>query len=291
VECYRQATKLDPTYALAWSGLADAFSSSPIHADAPPAQMSMPAQEAVAQALRHGEKLSESHVSHGFFNLFISWKWSVAEEAFRKAVELDGNSPLAHRMLGVTLSHLARHKEAVESMRRARALDPHYVMHHALSTLVSFHAGDLETALEFGKQAIVVDPEFWIGYYMIAQVYEQLGKHELAMDAIQHSAKLGSGNSKTLSMRGYIHARLGEAEEARGVLDTLQSLARERYVPPYAMALVHAGLKENDKALEWLERALEVRDVHLVFLPVDPKWDSLRGDTRFQDLLQRCKIG
>jgi TolB-like protein/Flp pilus assembly protein TadD len=291
VEHFRQATKLDPKYALAWSGLADAYSSSPIHADASTAHMFPLAQEAVTQALRHADKLSEPHVSKGFLNLFLTWKWSVAEEAFRRAVELDGNSPLAHRMLGVTLSHMGRHKDALASMRHARALDPYYVMHHALSTLVSFHAGDLETAVEFGKQAIVVDPEFWIGYYMMAQVYEQMGKHELALDAIQHSAKLGSGNSKTVSLRGYIQARMGQTREAREVLQTLHSLARERYVPPYAMSLVHLGLDEKEKAMEYLERALEVRDVHLVFLPVDPKWDALRADTRFQTLLKNCNIG
>jgi len=290
-DCYRQATKLDPTYALAWSGLADAYSSSPITSDAPPMQMLPLAQEATTQAVRYADKLSESQVSRGFLNLFLTWRWSVAEAAFRSAVELDGNNPLAHRMLGVVLSHLARHKESMASMRRARELDPLYVMHHALSSLVAFHAGDLETAAEFGKQAIVVDPDFWIGYHMIAQVYEQLGKYDLALDAIKQAGKLSNGNSKTFGVRGYILAKTGRANEAREVLEALHAIAKERYVPPYATALIHAGLNDKDQAFEWLDRALEVRDVHLIFLPVDPKWDSLREDARFKGLLQRCKLG
>jgi TolB-like protein/Tfp pilus assembly protein PilF len=291
LDCYRQATKLDPTYALAWSGLADAYSSSAITSDAPPTQMLPLAQEAATQAVRYAEKLSESQVSRGFYNLFLTWKWSVAEEAFRTAVELDGNNPLAHRMLGVVLSHLARHKEAMASMRRARELDPLYVMHHALSTLVAVHAGDFEKAVEYGKQAIVVDPDFWIGHNMIAQVYEQLGKYDLALEAIKLAGKLGYGNSKTFGLRGYILAKMGKASEAREVLETLQVISKERYVPPYAMALIHAGLSESDKSFEWLDRALEVRDVHLIFLPVDPKWDALREDLRFNDLIKRCKLG
>jgi TolB-like protein/Tfp pilus assembly protein PilF len=291
LDCYRQATTLDPTYALAWSGLADAYSSSAITSDAPPRQMLPLAREAATQAVRYAEKLSESQVSRGFYNLFLTWKWSVAEEAFRSAVELDGNNPLAHRMLGVVLSHMARHKEAMDSMRRARELDPLYVMHHALSTLVSFHAGDFETALEFGKQAIVVDPDFWIGYHMIAQVYEQLGKYELALEAIKQAGKLGHGNSKTFGLRGFILARMGKTSEAREVIQTLQSISKERYVPPYAMALIHAGLNESEKTFEWLERALEVRDVHLIFTPVDPKWDAIRDDARFKNLVKRCELG
>jgi TolB-like protein/Tfp pilus assembly protein PilF len=291
VEYYRQATKLDPTYALAWSGLADAYSSSPINGDAVPTQMLPLAQETATQALTHGNKLSESHVSLGFLNLFLLWKFSVAEEEFRKAVELDGNNPLAHRMVGVTLSHMGRHHEAMAAMRRARELDPLYVMLHALSAMVYMHAGDLEAAQSFGKQAIVVDPEFWIGHHMLAQVYEQLGKYELALESNLHSGKLGGGNSKALSLRGFIFAKMGRRDEAKEVLGTLTSIAAERYVPPYAMALVHAGLNETQKAIEWLDRALEVRDVHLIFLPVDPKWDSMRDDADFQTLVKRCELG
>ena len=89
-------------------------------------------------------------------------------------------------------------------------------------------------------------------------------------------------------MRGYLFAELGRANEAREMLSMLEAIARERYVPPYAIALVHAGLGESELALEWLERALAIRDVHLAFLPVDPKWDAFRHDPRFQALLKRC---
>ena len=96
------------------------------------------------------------------------------------------------------------------------------------------------------------------------------------------------GNSKAISLRGYLFAKLGRVNEAREVLNTLEAMARERYIPPYAMALVHAGLGERERALGWLERAVEVRDVHMCFPPIDPKRDAFRSNPRFQSMLKRC---
>jgi tetratricopeptide (TPR) repeat protein len=178
----------------------------------------------------------------------------------------------------------------MRSMRRARELDPFYAMHHALSTLVAYHAGDYTSAIEFGRQAIVTDPEFWIGYFQIAQVYEHVRKTDLALEAISNAAKLGGGNSKTLALRGHILAKNGRADEAREQIATLETMARDRYVPPYATALILAGLDDREAALDWLDRAFDARDVHLVFLPIDPKWDPYRKHPRFAALLDRCNF-
>lgn len=288
LEYYNRATELDPRYALAWSGLADAYASSPITSDVPPLQVWKLAREAAAQAVGAGQDLAEAQTCSGFVNLFLNWDWPTAETAFRNATDLDANYPLAHRMVGVVLSHLGRHEEAMRAMRRARELDPLYAMHHALSTMVAFHAGDYETAMDFGRQATVVDPEFWIGYFQLAQVYEQLGKTELALEALGSAGRLSGGNSKVVGLRGYLFARNGKPAEAREVLRTLQAIGRERYVPPCASALIHAGLDETDAAFQRLDEAFESRDVHLLFLPVDPKWDSLRNDPRYVALIQRC---
>jgi TolB-like protein len=290
LEYYRQATDLDRNYALAWSGLADAYASSVITSDVQPSQVWPLAKEAAAHAIRAAENLAESQTSLGFVNLFLNWEWPVAEVAFRRAVELDGNNPLAHRMLGVVLSHLQRHDEALRSMKRARELDPFYAMYHALSAMLAFHAGDYSAALEFGRQSTVVDPEFWIGYFQLAQVYEQLGKTELALEALANAGRFSGGNSKVLGLRGYILAKIGRHDEARQVITTLDSISRERYIPPNATALIHAGLNEPDATFQWLNRAFEARDVHLIFLPLDPKWNSLRPDPRFAALIARCKF-
>ena len=143
-------------------------------------------------------------------------------------------------------------------------------------------------AVAFGRQATVIAPDFWIGHYHLAHAYEQAGELELALDAITTAGRLGGGNSKAIGTRGFVLAKLGRHEQAREVLAGLESIARERFLPPYGMALTLLGLNEHERALECLERGHELRDVGLIFLPVDPKWDVLRSHARFRRLIDRC---
>jgi len=189
--------------------------------------------------------------------------------------------------LGHLLSQMGRHEEARAAMGRARELDPLEPTQHALSSQVAFQARDHSMAVEHARQALILDPEFWIAYVQMAQAYEQLGKTAMAFDALRNAERFSERNSKSLSLRGYLLATSGRANEAREVLRTLEAVSRERYVPPYALALVHAGLGERDAVFEWLNRAYVARDVHLIFLTVDPKWDPYRGDPRFEALLAR----
>jgi tetratricopeptide (TPR) repeat protein len=143
-------------------------------------------------------------------------------------------------------------------------------------------------AVPFARQAIVIDPTFWIGHFLLAQTAERLQEDELALEELAQAERLSGGNSKALGLRGYLFATCGRRDEAREILRTLEALAAARYVPPCAAALVHAGLAEADAALEALERAFAARDVHLAYLPQDPKWQCLRGDPRFAALVARC---
>ncbi len=287
IEYFARATDLDPNYALAWSGLADCYTAGPVNGDAPPKMFWPKAREATARAVSAEPGLAEVQTSLGSLKFWFDWDWPAAEIAYRKAVELDPSYPLGHRMLGVLLSHMCRHEEAQASIRRARELDPLYVMHQSLSSQIAFAARDYPAAVQFARQAIVVDPDFWIGQLHLAQVLVELGETDLALAALNNSGKLGV-NSKVIALRGYVFGRLGRSEEAQNVLQTLLAIARERYVPPYAMATVHAGLGQFELALQWLERCYDARDVHLIFLTMDPKWDPLRSEPRFSHLLRRC---
>jgi tetratricopeptide (TPR) repeat protein len=161
-------------------------------------------------------------------------------------------------------------------------------MHQSLSSHIAFGARDFPTALHFARQALVVDSEFWIAQLHLAQVAVELGDYDLALDALNKAGRLSAGNSKALSLRGYIFGKTGRTAESLEVLQTLEAVARERFVPPYAIALIHAGLGHTELALDWLDRAFDSHDVHLVFLPVDPKWDRFRIEPRFMAVLKRC---
>jgi tetratricopeptide (TPR) repeat protein len=287
---YRRATSLDPNYALAWSGIADAYTIGPISADVRPSAVRAQAQDAAERALRTGAMLAEAQTSAAAQQFFLEWRWGAAETGLRRAIQIDPSYALAHRVLGVVLSHSNRPDEARNELRRARELEPEYAMHYALSAMAELHAGDFDAAVRYARRALAIDPEFWIAHYHLAQAYEQLGQTELALEELDTTGRLSQhGNSKAMSVRGYILAKAGRRSEAAAILSAFEELsANGRYVPPYARALVYAGLGDREATFAWLDKAFAEGDVHLLFLPVDPKWKPFRDDPRFQDLLRRC---
>ena len=288
IEFYTQATAVDPDYALAWSGLADAYSSGPITGDRRPADVWQGARDAVRSAVRAQPDLAEAQTSQGALKFWLDWDWPGAEAALRRAVALDPHYAYAFRLLGHVLSQTGRHPAARLALQRARELDPFYAMHHALSAQLAFQARDFDGALEHARQSLAVDPDFWAGHYQMAQIHEQRGEAEAALTAADTASRLSGENSKAVSLRAYILATTGRDVEASCIMTALEQRAPSHYVPPYAMALGCLGLGRTDAMFEWLDRAYEARDVHLVFAPVDPKWDRYRGERRFQEVMSRC---
>jgi TolB-like protein/DNA-binding winged helix-turn-helix (wHTH) protein/Flp pilus assembly protein TadD len=288
IESFQRATTLDPDYALAWSDLAQALSSSAMNSDADPRNVWPRARQAALRAVAVNRDLAEAQQAIGYVNWMFEWKWPAAEVAFRRAIELDPSFSQAYVSLGHLLSQMGRHAEAQTVIRRAREVDPLSPLAYALSSQVAYQARDSSAALELASRAIALDGEFWIGHQMSGQAHEGLGDADRALHAFASAARLSGANSKALSLTGYILARGGRRAEARDVLATLEDASRQRYVPPYALALVHAGLGDTDAVFDWLDRAYTVHDVHLIFLPVDAKWDPYRSDLRYKELIARC---
>jgi TolB-like protein/Tfp pilus assembly protein PilF len=288
IEDFERATIADPTYSAAWANLALAYGSSPINSDVDPRRVSSRAREAAVRAVSANADVAEAQHAFGHVNWAFEWDWPAAEAAFRRAIALDPSYSMVHLVLAHLLSQTGRHTEAEPFMRRGRELDPLNPLSYALSSQVAFQARDYAGALEHANRAIALDQEFWIGHQMRGQALEQLGDDELALKALATAARLSGQNSKAISLKGYILARSGRTVEARDLLGALEMASSQQYVPPYAIALVHAGLGDADAAFEWLERAYAARDVHLMFLTVDVKWDRYRSDRRFADLLARC---
>jgi Flp pilus assembly protein TadD len=288
VQYFERAIASDPDYALAWSGISLAALGASMNSDMPPAAVLARAKDAAARALTADPALPDAHAAMGYVGFLLEWDWVAAEAALRKAIALDRACALGHRMLGHLLSQTGRHVEARSALQRLCQLDPLYAMNHAMASQVAFQGRDYDSALEHARQAVVIDPEFWIGHMELGQAYERLGSTDLALDALMSASRLSGGNSKPISLRAYVLAKAGRADDARELLSMLDTVSRDRYVPPFAMALVHAGLGDREHMFEWLDRACAARDVHLIFLTVDPKWDPYRTDPRFQAILARC---
>jgi Flp pilus assembly protein TadD len=161
-------------------------------------------------------------------------------------------------------------------------------LNHALSAQVAYQARQYSAAIEHSRRAIMIDSAFWIGHVQLGQAYAQTGETELALEALKDAARFSGGNSKALSFTGYLLAKTGRTSEAREVLSKMEADSRQRYVPPYAMAFIHAGLGDREAVFAWLDKAYAARDVHLIYLPVDAKWDPYRTDRRFEALIARC---
>jgi Flp pilus assembly protein TadD len=232
--------------------------------------------------------LAEAHTSRGLVSYWFDWDWRAAEASHRRAIALDPNYGFAHLQLGVVLAYLGRIDEAREALRRARELEPLWSLTHALSAHVDFIAGDYESSIEYAQRSIAIAPHAWIAYLHLAHAHERLGNGAAALQALHDVEQRAPANSKLLSLRGFILASMRRVDEARAVVHVLEAIAAERYLPPYAVALVYAGLEDTERALEWLDRAYTARDVHLIFLVVDPKWASCASDPRFQRLIDRC---
>jgi Flp pilus assembly protein TadD len=272
---------------LAWSALAFTYGAGALNSDADPRELVEPMRAAVERAVREDPNLSEAQFVAGYLKWLFDWDWAGAERAFRAAVTLDRRNADAHRVLGHALSQSGRHHDAGPLMQRARELDPLDPINHALSSQVAFQQRDFTGAIAHARRAMEIRPGFWIAYMQLGQAYEQTGEIDLALEVLQDAAHLSDGNTKPTSLRGYIMAKAGRTAEAREVLRLLQARSRTRYVPPYAYALVHAGLGERGAALDWLERAEAIRDVHLVFLNVDAKWEPYHHEPRFATILAR----
>lgn len=290
LDCFHRATALDAAYALAWAGIADAYSSRLFASDTRSSDVADQARAAAQQALQNGRSVAEAHAAMGRIQFLFDWDWHGAEACLRQAIALDPNSSQSHWMIGHALSQQGRHDEALAAARRARELEPFDALSHGMSAQIAFSARDLEAAARHASDSLQTEPDYWIGYWQLGQALQQLDRIEEALKALAEASRLSAGNSKPLSLSAYTLAAAGRVSEARALLAEMEEASRTRYVPPYAIALVHAGLNDDRNAFEWLDRAAIARDAHLIYAIVDPKWDRLRRASRFQDIFRRSGL-
>jgi TolB-like protein len=286
VECFKKATEHDPAYAVAYSGLADSLIILPISGDLDPKDVCPAAKTASTRAVQLDPDSAEAHTADACVKFWYDWDFKGTEAAARRAIQLNENYSLAHMYLAHVLSNIGRHNEALAVIRQAFVLDPFSLIYGAMRGQFLYDAGkDLEAVEQF-RATLDMEPRFWVGQICAAKVYEKLRMYSEALAACDHAWEYSSGNTEAPSLAGYVHAVSGNRAKAKAKIDQMLDLRKQRYVPSYNLALVHAGLGETETALQLLEQAFEERDAHMPFL-LDHKWNGLRSNEQFQELLSR----
>jgi tetratricopeptide (TPR) repeat protein len=289
LQYYRQAVEKDPTYALAWAGIAHVLITSTVTVEANHAAVVAPAREALEQALAYGPDLAETQLALGSFRSFLQGDFAGAEVAARRAIELDPNSAMCHMFLGLMLTQQQKYVEGRAMLRRARELDPLFPLMFANSAVAALAAGEPGEARELATQAIAINPEFWVGYLHLGGALYDLGDYEGSLEAYTEAVKRSGGNTaRGAAGRAKALVKLGREGEARDILAELLARTAARNVPPSAIALVYAALGETDAAFEWLERGVAQNNLFCRDLEGDEDFDSLKRDLRYQPLVDRC---
>lgn len=289
IQMFEEAAKRDPGFALPLAGLADIYSRLPIATDGPSREPAQRARSSALRALEIDERLGEAFAALGWIGFYFDWNWSASELNFRKALELDASDFSAHLGYAHLLANTHRVDEALRAIDRALTIDSRSPIAATLKGQFLFHARRHDEARHQLISTLQSSPAFWIARVHLGRIHLHDGRFGDAIEAFEGGR--GAGGSWTpLALIGYTHAVAGRTAEARRVLEELTSASRVSYVPPYHLAVVHAGLRETDLVMHWLERGIEERDVRMVFLGVDPLWDPIRGDARFAALVQRLKL-
>jgi TolB-like protein/DNA-binding winged helix-turn-helix (wHTH) protein/Flp pilus assembly protein TadD len=286
---FQQAIDEDPTYGAAYSGLADCNSGLAWHGFKSPADALPTANAAALKAIEIDPRSAEAHASLGLV-LTHRWDWAGAEAEFKQALQLDPRYANAHHWYGDYLSIMGRHDEALIEARQALALDPLNLM---IGTWVGrryYLARKYEPAIEQGRNTVELDASFAAAHLLLGEDYVQVGRHEQGLTELQTAASLSGNSPLYLAQVAVAHAAAGRKPEALQIVAQLQAVSSTRYVSPYGLAQIYAALGDKDQTFKWLQIAYDDRAVWMSYLAVDPLFDSLRQDQRFQDLLRRVRL-
>jgi TolB-like protein/Tfp pilus assembly protein PilF len=291
IEYFQHALQKDSAFALAHAGLADSYCLLAFFDLVPPAEALPKAKQAAVRALELDSGLAEAYASLGTIVKVYDRDWLAAEGLYQEALRLNPNYVHAYRGYAALLASIGRLAESMLQIRRAQDLDP-------LSVVVSMELGwhlfiarEYEHAIQQALRVTHLDPEFPSAQYILGLAYEQKGRFEEARAAFERSLAGSRGHPSGPASLGHFFGITGQREEALRMLEQLNVLSSCGYVAPYWHSILYAGLDDVDAAIEYLERSYAEIDVWLVWLNTEPRFDSIRADPRFQQLLRRVGFG
>jgi serine/threonine-protein kinase len=291
VERFEEAILADESCAEAYAGLADAYSLLADYGLMNPAEAVPKARAAAERALELDPQSAEANVSLAFVRSLFEWRWEEAEALYRTAIAVNPGSSRARHWYGLDyLALLGRCQEALAEVRMAHDVDPLSMIIREGLGYVHMLCGDYSKALAIYRELADMDPSFYKGHSSMGRVLSLMGEYELAIEALERARELGGELPSILGALGEVLARAGRRAQALGVLQELEAMSETRWVPASCFAILHLGLGDRAAALTYLEAATDARELAVTALRVHPLYDPLRGEPRFERLLERIGL-
>jgi DNA-binding winged helix-turn-helix (wHTH) protein/TolB-like protein/Tfp pilus assembly protein PilF len=288
LEYFDEAIARDPSFAEAYVGVAEAYSTLAVFGAVAPHDGFPRAQQAVAKALELAPDLGAAHASVGHIKMQYEHDWAGAERALRRALDLERSYASAHQYLGLSLATSGRFDEGLAHLREAAALDASSPAYSALIGMVLSYERRYDEAIAQLEKTLETNAALPTAHVYIAHAYLRRGDPD---EALRHIAQVASPTPGSMGYVGQIHALSGRRREALGEIERLVSLSKERYVPAYDVATIYAALGDVDQTFVWLERAFEDRSTLIPWLPWDAVFDGIRSDPRYSALIARLNVG
>jgi len=289
IEYFNKAIAIDPNYGAAYAGLADCYNMLVVYGSLEPKEGFPKAKEAAERALDIDESSAEAHSSLAFIKFRWDWDRAATEREFQSAIKLKPAYAPAHQWYSSYLVAVERFDEAIAEAKRTEELEPLSFVASSHLGWIYYLSGQNDKAIEQCRKILELDPSSFPARRYLGLAYEAKGMYTEAIAEFQTGVKL-SGSPLMLALLGHAYAAAGRTAEARQVLNDLQQLQGERYVSPYTVAAIYAGLGDQEQVFKWLEKAVEGRDIWLMNLKVDPVFAKLRSNRKFADLLARIRL-
>jgi tetratricopeptide (TPR) repeat protein len=286
LEYFQKAINEDPGNARAYAGIADSLNLQLFYGLSPGAGTILNAKAAADKAIQLDDSLAEGHAAMAYVNFMWLWDWPTAEREFQRAIQLDENYLPAHHWYALYLAAMGRQHEALKEVRLAQRLDPVSPIVNTAVGFVYYFNRDYDEAIKNCKAVLEQEPNFIVAHTVLGQAYDAKGMHQEAIGELEKVVELSGGKVAVyLGSVGHAYAAAGRQADAKKMLDQMDELAKQGdYVGLSAKAVIYAGLGDNEKAILYLQRAREQNDAARIWLRVDPRYDGLRSDPRFQEM-------
>ncbi len=290
IEYFQQAVEKDPSYALAYTGLADSYVLLGWNSYLPPKEVFPKGKVAALTALQLNPDLAEPHTSLAALLWLYDWRWEEAGREFKRSLELGPTYPTANHWYAEFVMTMGRHGEGLDRMKNGQDLDPLSLIINVAVGWALYHARRYDEAIEQLRRTVELDTNYPVTYWILGLLLRKTGCYELAIAEGEKAVKLSGSSPLMHAALAQTLGTAGRTKEALQVLDDLTKLAKQRYVAPYFFAGIHVGLGDNDRAIEYLQKSYEEHSHWLIYLHIDPSMDGVRDNPRFQDLLRRVGL-